>query len=173
VRDFEVAPYANEHRAGFGWLWRDGAAFGEWFVGVTQRMKEIFPEARFGYPGLAAGGDVIGRQQDAVTFLSQSSAAAREADWIGVVCQIGSPSDVLEMAARDFPDKRIIVTEVLDPETTDAETRAIRQIAFLRDLNVDGVDSVLFDLSALGTAADTSVAWEAGEILAQAVRDSS
>jgi hypothetical protein len=171
IRDFELAPFANEHRGGFGRLWRDGAGFGDWFAAVLRRLREVFPEARFGYPCLATGGEVTGRQQDGITFLDQSSAAAGEADWIGVACDVAAPSDVLGKCLADFPEKPLLVTEVFDTrEAMDPEEQAIRLAAFLRNLRHPAIEAVLIRLSGQDRHGGDGggIPWEAMEILADA-----
>jgi hypothetical protein len=168
IRDFEVAPLANEYRAGYGWLWGDGVAFGEWLTAVLSRLKELFPEARLGYPSLAGGGDVVGRQQDALTFFEQSLSAAEAAAWIGIGCCVGSTNAVLEKCLTDLPERPVIITELEDPRSeADLEGRAIRQAAFVRGLLHPGVEAVLLRLDE-GVDDGGAGAHEALAILAEA-----
>jgi len=171
VRDFEVMPFPNEYRGGYGWLWRDGAGFGEWLVDVFQRLQDVFPEARFGYPCLADGGDVVGRQQDSRRFFEASVGAAVAAGWIGLACDVGSQNPVLEKCLADLPEKRILVTEVVDSGgVTGPEGRAIRLAEFVRGLPNPPVEAILLgpDAIGVGTTAEDDSTWEAIEILAAA-----
>jgi hypothetical protein len=172
VYDFDPAPFPNEYGGGFGRLWRDGSAFGEWLTTVFERLREVFPQARFGYPVLAAGGDVTGRQQDATSFFAQSAAAAESADWIGVACDIAAPSSILDQVLAEFPAKPIRVMDLIDSsEGLNPEARAIRLVSFLRGLPQESVEVVVLP-PWLAPASDKaqSSSWEAVEILAEQIR---
>ena len=170
IRDFDLAAYPNEYRGGFGRLWRDGAGFGEWLAGVIRRLRDIFPEARFGYPCLAAGGDVIGRQLNAAAFLEQSSAVAVEADWIALACDLNRESGMLRKCLTDFPQKPIRIIEVVDShEALEPEGRAIRLAAFVRGLPNPPVEAVFVRPGVDESQVDEGqrLGWEAMEILAE------
>ncbi len=172
LRDFEVAAFPNEHRGGYGWLWEDGASFGDWLAGVVRRLREVFPEARFGYPCLAAGGDVTGRQQNAATFLDQSTAGLGEADWIGVACQTGAGNVILDKCLDEHPEKPVLVTEVSDGVGDAApEDRAIRLAGFVRGLQSEAIQIVLVRLEGVTRpdGSDHGYTWEALQILADQV----
>ncbi len=79
--------------------------------GWSGACRDVFPEARFGYPCLAGGGDVIGRQMNATTFFDQSSSFAGEADWIAVACELDVENVILEKCLTEFSEKPIWITE--------------------------------------------------------------
>jgi hypothetical protein len=173
IRDFEVAAYANERRAGYGWLWRDGAAFGEWLTSVIARLRDVFPDARPGYPCLVSGGDVMGRQQDALSFFEESVAAAEAASWIGIACDVAGSNPVLNKCAADLAEKPVLLAEIDDSGCKpDPEERAIRLASFVRHLSHPGVEALLLCPEGLRDEAGES-AWEALEILADASAASS
>jgi murein DD-endopeptidase MepM/ murein hydrolase activator NlpD len=166
IRDFEMPPGPNEHAGGFGRCWRDGQEFGAWLSGVARRLREVFPELRPGYPSLAAGGDVIGRQQDAATFLDQSAAAVDEMAWIGVACADAGPSAILVTALEDFPDKPICVTEWIESrDGEEPERRAIRLKAFLTRHAHPSIEAILIRPGGADEPLAGFLSWEAAEIL--------
>jgi hypothetical protein len=168
VRDFEIASFVNERRGGFGWLWRDGTSFGDWFAGVVARLREIFPETKYGFPCLAPGGDVVGRQQDAEAFLRRSSAGLTAADWIGVAMDGSGADRILDVLLEEAPDKKVFVTDVSEPwSAADPEGRAIRLSRLLRDLRHPGLEAVLIRpaLEDGSTQARSELSWEAIQIL--------
>ncbi len=112
VLDFEPVLFPNEQRGGFGTAWRDGEAFGDWFQEIRRRLLGIFPGLRVGFPALAPGVDVRGRQQSASTFLEQASAAAAEADWIGIAAPLVEAKMAAEAVQRWFPEKPLILTDL-------------------------------------------------------------
>lgn len=167
IRDFEMPPVPNEHAGGFGRLWRDGHAYGAWLDGVVRRLGEVFPDLRAGYPPLAAGGDVTGRQQDAATFLEQSAAAIEAVAWIGVACDIEGHSAMLGRALDAFPDKPILVTELVERRSgEEPERRAIRLSAFLRRYTHPSLEAILIQPGGTGESLPGLFGWEAAEILA-------
>jgi hypothetical protein len=170
VRDFELVTFPNEIRGGFGRLWRDGEGFAEWLAAVTRRLRDIFPEARFGYPCLAAGGDVIGRQMNAAEFLEQSSGVAAEADWIAVACDLERENLILRKCLTEFPEKPIRITEVADSHTGLAsEGHAVRLAAFVRGLPHPPVEAVYGRPRVETSPLDDGEVhvWDAMEILAE------
>ena len=84
VRYFEVHQQPNLQYRGWARTWADGAAFAAWFQAVLDLWRPVFPEARFGFPGLSPGGDVPGQRMDALRFLDQADEAVLAADWVGV-----------------------------------------------------------------------------------------
>jgi hypothetical protein len=87
-------------------------------------LKQSFPEGLFGYPGLSPGGAVPGLRQNALEFLTESDAACREADWVGLHCYWISEQEFNSAAGglgyleyrRRFPDKLLFITEFSNPE---------------------------------------------------------
>jgi hypothetical protein len=163
IRDFEMPPGPNEHAGGFGRCWRDGQEFGAWLSGVARRLREVFPELRPGYPSLAAGGDVIGRQQDAAF-----SSVARPLTGMAL-CRVrrAGPSAILVTALEDFPDKPICVTEWIESrDGEEPERRAIRLKAFLTRHAHPSIEAILIRPGGADEPLAGFLSWEAAEILA-------
>ncbi len=124
VNYFEVAEQPNLQSGGWGRSWRTGLEFGTWFQDVLAGLKDAAPQARFGFPGLAPGGEVVGWRGDAVRFLADAQGAVNEADWIGVDCYGGPPatgwekglSQTIAAYRASFPDKLLFVAVEAPPE---------------------------------------------------------
>jgi hypothetical protein len=86
LRYFEVHNEPNLRPEGWTQSWDDGPQFGAWFSDVRNRLKQVYPEALFGFPGLSPGDGVPGLRAPALDFLTGADAACREADWIGLHC---------------------------------------------------------------------------------------
>lgn len=169
VRDFEIAPFANEHGGGFGTSWASGAEFGGWFAGVVKRLSEVFPEIRIGFPTLAAGEAVDGRQAGLEEFLVQAGEGVNAASWIGASVLLGATGaagpDVLARIAAAHPNKPVIVTGADDPsDDAPPERRAIEFADFVRRRISRRVEVIL--LGGLHeTSNPASRSWEAARIL--------
>lgn len=169
VRDFEIAPFANEYGGGFGTAWSGGVEFGEWFSGVARRLTEVFPEIRVGFPTLAAGTAVDGRQAGLEEFIRQAEQGVEVAAWIGAAILLGASGtagpDVLRYLDTTFPGKPIVVTSADSP--TDEGPPERRAIAFASAVGRQAeaeVEVILFGgLHASGQPATQS--WEAARVL--------
>jgi hypothetical protein len=123
VRYFEVHNEPNLVPEGWTWSWASGQEFGAWFIEVRDRLKQHFPEALFGFPGLSPGDNVPGLRQNALTFLTGADAACRAADWVGVHTYWLSDQELNSAAGglgyleyrRRFPNKLLFITEFSNP----------------------------------------------------------
>lgn len=123
VRYFEVHNEPNLVPEGWTQSWNDGQAFGAWFLDVVKRLRVVFPQALFGFPGLSPGDAIPGLRAAALDFLTGADAACRAADWVGVHCYWVSEEDINSAAGglgfteyrRRFPDKLLFVTEFSNP----------------------------------------------------------
>jgi hypothetical protein len=118
VRYFEIHNEPNLPNEGMDWNWANGAEFGDWFTQVSNILRQRYPEAKFGYPGLSP-------QPNLDTFLNESAPAANSADWIGVHAYWQQPpgqppfpmdGDNAGFIWRSkfkprFPDKMLMITE--------------------------------------------------------------
>ena len=130
VRYFEIHNEPNLRPEGWTQSWANGAEFGAWFLDVRQRLKQAYPEALFGYPGLSPGDSIDGLRANALDFLTASDAAARAADWVGLHCYWVSEPELNSAAGglgyveyrKRFPDKLIFITEFSNatPDTAKA-----------------------------------------------------
>lgn len=120
VRYFEMTSEPNFAGNGLGWNWQDGKEFSLWYLPALQLMRMDFPEAQFGFPGLAMDGWA--------RFLDEAEEAARASDWIGVHCWWNRNTGLLDdgggllwkLYRQRFPDKLLMVTEFSnnDPEVS-------------------------------------------------------
>ncbi|MBW8010128.1 MAG: M23 family metallopeptidase [Chloroflexi bacterium] len=119
VRYFEIHRSPNLQSEGWSYSWISGEDFGRWWIDVVNILKDRFPQARYGFPGISPGGQVEGQRLDAKTFLEQADAAILAADWVGVNCFWVSEqqmnSDNYGMFYRylreRYPDKLMFITE--------------------------------------------------------------
>ncbi len=51
--EFEILTEPNLSRQGFGAAWNTANGFNNWYLDALNRLKQIFPGARFGFPGLS------------------------------------------------------------------------------------------------------------------------
>ncbi|MCC7358213.1 MAG: M23 family metallopeptidase [Anaerolineales bacterium] len=143
LRYFEIHNEPNLRPEGWTQSWADGAAFGAWFLDVRHRLKQVYPEALFGYPGLSPGDAIPGLRANALDFLAASDAAARAADWVGLHCywvseqELNSASGGLGYVEyrRRFPDKLIFITEFSNAtQHTDKDTKAKQYTRYYQHL---------------------------------------
>lgn len=119
VRYFEIHRSPNLQSEGWSYSWTSGEDFGRWWMDVVIILKDSFPQARYGFPGVSPGGQVEGQRFDAKTFLEQSDPAIISADWVGANCFWVSEqqmnSDDYGMFYRymreRYPDKLMFITE--------------------------------------------------------------
>lgn len=120
-RDFQIHNEPN-HRDGIeGWGCDDAQAvnFASWFNEVYDILKTTFPQAMFGFPGLALP-DFAHRDW---RWLTLCASAIQKADWLGCHCYWQSPPDRdsvinhpnfgknYEEYHRVYPDKTIHILE--------------------------------------------------------------
>lgn len=91
--EFEVLSEPNLSREGFGASWSSGDDFNNWFLEALNLLRQAFPNARFGFPGLApypadfSNDPVINRPYRPVgdlDFLEACNYAVLAADYLGV-----------------------------------------------------------------------------------------
>ncbi len=123
VNYFEVCEQPNLQSGGLGQSWRTGHDFGEWFKDLLAELRGAAPTAKFGFPGLAPGADVIGCRADSDRFLADAQSAAEEADWIGVNFYLGAAelgreqalAQIMGTYRASFPNKLLFL--FLDGQT--------------------------------------------------------
>ena len=132
IRYFEVHNEPNLVPEGWTQSWDDGQAFGAWFSDVVNRLRPVFPQAHFGFPGLSPGDAVPGLRMAALDFLTGADAACRAADWVGIHCywmseeEMNAPAGGLGFAEyrSRFPDKLLFITEFSNPDpNTDKQAK--------------------------------------------------
>lgn len=119
VRYFEIHNEPNLRPEGWTSSWNNGREFGDWFLDVRVRLKQQFPQALLGYPGLSPGEHIDGLRMRALDFLDGSDEACRAADWVALHCYWVSEQELNSAAGglgyleyrRRFPDKVLFITE--------------------------------------------------------------
>jgi murein DD-endopeptidase MepM/ murein hydrolase activator NlpD len=119
VRYFEVHKSPNLQSEGWNYSWHSGGGFGRWWMDICSALRDRFPEAKLGFPGVSPGGQVDGWRLDAGTFLEQADEAILSADWVGVNCYWTSEDEMQSETGgryyrairRRYPDKLLFLTE--------------------------------------------------------------
>jgi len=157
VRDFEITNEPNLLCEKFG-LFCSPEGFCIWFEQVLTLFREQFPQAKFGFPGLAP-------PIDDLAWLDGCSSAIEKADWLG--CHIywrdSGEFDYwgkhYEEYHKRFPKKTIIITEFSNPKLG-PEGEAIEQyLEFYRKLR--GVPYIKAAMSFIQSSPDPRWAKEA------------
>jgi len=157
VRHFEITNEPNLLCVKYG-LFCSPEGFCIWFERVLNLLREQFPEARFGFPGLSP-------PLDDLAWLNGCSSAIEKADWLGFHTYWHTWDDFAYWSKRDeeyharFPDKMIIVTEFSN-QTLGPEGEAIEQyLEFYRRLR--GVPYIKAAMSFIQSSPDPRWAKEA------------
>lgn len=160
VNYFEVTNQPNLQPSGWGRAWRSGYEFGDWFEAVLARLRGIESQVRFGFPGLAPGGDVVSWRGDANRFLADAQAAVNASDWIGVSFYGAPPAPdwekrltrLLANYGAAFPDKLLFLSlddreyDGVDPVSrTRSLTALVRRLRNERNLGA----AFCYDLTAV------------------------
>ncbi len=168
VRYFEVQPEPNLQSNGWQRSWASGVEFGGWFGEVVKRLRQIAPDARFGFPGLSPGGTISGQRLDALTFLDQADVAAQGADWIGVRCfwqtrmALESPDGGrFHQAVRDrYPNHLLMITGFANLNPLTAFTiKGQEYVDFYRDLRQRAGYAAAFAETLSSSGPYQAVAW--------------
>jgi hypothetical protein len=143
VRYFEVHHEPNLNLGGVGASWQHGDEFEVWFLDVLGLLRTRFTDGRFGFPGCAPGGDILGKQQDLWRFASRCETAIEASDWIGVHCYWEDEGSMRSAEAgflfaeyqRRWPHKLLLITEFgnISPQS-DSTTKGRQYVEYYRDL---------------------------------------
>jgi len=116
VRYFEIHNEPNHANEGLGWNWRGGAEFGAWLIQVVARLRQSFPDARLGFPGLSP-------QPNVQAFLDGAAQGLAQCDWLGAhsywhtveggtyPMTATSAGMHWQLYRNRYPDKLIMITE--------------------------------------------------------------
>jgi hypothetical protein len=124
VRYVEIHNEPNLRGEGLGGSWNDGREFGEWFLETMALLRQIYPDALYGFPGLSPGaGSAAAGRMNSQTFLEQAEFAAQQADWIGLHAYWVTEREMTDerlgfnfMDYRErFPEKLLFLTEFGNP----------------------------------------------------------
>lgn len=145
VRYFELLnePNLNGENSPEGmWVsWQNGTEFAEFFIQLLTKMREKFPEAKFGWPGLSPGpflASETGRpvRYDAEAFMSEADFAARACDFVCMHAYWGTNgisdavASVRKMCDR-YKDRMIVVSEFSNTSTlVSKDTKAAQYLRF-------------------------------------------
>lgn len=171
IRKYETL--ANPNLIGKGWsrCWRDGIGFGKWFSQITERLRDKFEDAQFGFPGLSPGGTLIGHRMSAKDFIAGAAEAAAEADWIGINCiwtdsasmQSAQGGLVFEDYQARFPNKLLMITEFCNPAADVSDLEKARQyLDFLGALRSKKGIGAAFSYAIAADQGHESVVWRNG-----------
>lgn len=134
VEYFEVHNEPNIPEEGMDWKWTSGNAFGDWLIQVLGILRQRFPNAKFGYPGLSPKPNVP-------AFLDGSANAIAQCDWLGVHNYWTSADQPPFPMTGDnagmgwkyyrtrFPDKLLMITEFSNNSKDMADTDKGNQYA--------------------------------------------
>ena len=119
LRHYEIHNEPNLIKEGLGKSWNNGAGFAAWFIDVRRRLRQAFPQALFGFPGLSPGATAPGVRQDMVAFLTQAAPACQEADWLGAHAYWQNEAEMsmrhgglaYQELAHRYPDAPLYITE--------------------------------------------------------------
>lgn len=115
---FEIHNEPNHFQGIEGWGSSDEQAkdFKGWYLEVLRRLRELFPWAKFGFPGLA-----INYPHRDLEWLEICREAVEESDWLGCHCYWQYENHLSEewglrfkLYHRMFPNKTIEITEFGD-----------------------------------------------------------
>jgi murein DD-endopeptidase MepM/ murein hydrolase activator NlpD len=141
VRHFEIHANPNLQIEGWRRTWGGGAEFGGWFRSVAGSLRQSYPDAQLGFPGLSAGGPLAGLRADWSEFLDEAEEAVQAADWVGVNCSWSDPSEMMSLEGgllfeeyrRRYPDKLIFITEFSNPSSgSQGRTKGQQYLEFFR-----------------------------------------
>lgn len=167
VRYFEVHNEPNLTAEGWKLSWAGGAEFGQWFREVCTRLRQLFPEARLGWPGLSPGEGLTIRQAEE-TFLALAGQAVASADWIGVHCYwqnvieqgLARGGQSYRAYQRNYPGKALLITEFSNPNAAVPDNERARQyVDYYRSLRSER--GVVAAFSFVASASDQAFAVEA------------
>jgi murein DD-endopeptidase MepM/ murein hydrolase activator NlpD len=172
IRYFEVHTKPNLQNEGWKRSWEDGRAFGDWFLEVVERLRELYPEASLGFPGLSPGNSISGWRQDWRNFAAGAETAISRSDWIGVNCEWADSAEMNSISGGKlyeevhlrFPDKMLMVTEFSNPSPdTGAEARAREYSDFYRTIRNEAFVGAAFSFALSSNDGYASLVWQNAE----------
>lgn len=146
VRHFEIHNEVNLRAEGWGLSWQTGRDFAAWWLTVRSRLKALYPEARFGWPGLSPDGFPMPERTNDLRFLDEAQQAVQAADWIGLHCYWQSEAEMRAPAGglghleyrRRYPDKLLFITEFSNPSpNVDAAAKGDQYAAYYQQLRAE------------------------------------
>ena len=146
VRHFEVHNEPNlkidDSAEGMWDVWKDGAEFSLWFLSIVAQLRQLMPEANFGYPGLSPGHYIPGVRYDPIRFFNESWTAVDEADFICAHCYWVTReqmySDVSGQWYKRYHSKNkpIMITEFSNPSPdVPKHEKGLQYVDYYKSLN--------------------------------------
>ncbi len=136
IEYFEVHNEPNLRYEGVGVNWHDGAEFARFFNTTVDILKQDYPKAKFGFPGLSPGSVDGGRPIDMWTFLDQAQAALDRADFLCCHFYWGGDGTGYEVAINDlrkfcerYPHKLVFCSEFSNSSPYESPERKADQYA--------------------------------------------
>ena len=172
IRHFEIHANPNLQVEGWRRSWGGGAEFGGWFRSVAGALRQSYPDARLGFPGLSAGGSLSGQRADWAEFLDEAEEAVQVADWVGVNCSWVEPSGMMALEGgllfeeyrRRYPDKLIFITEFNNPSAaTDGRAKGQQYLEFFRMARECRGVGAAFAYALSAAAGHDAVVWRGGD----------
>ncbi len=172
MRWFEVGASPNLQFDGWGRYWSDGTQFSRWFLEVCEKMREAFPDAKLGFPGLAPGDPVSGQRAQALQFLEGAGEALLAADWIGVNCYWTDRAGMDDLNAGRLyeeyrllvPQKLLLITEFGNPSAdVTAEEKARQYLEFYRSLRERSGIGAAFAVALSAASGFDNLVWSSAE----------
>jgi murein DD-endopeptidase MepM/ murein hydrolase activator NlpD len=160
IRYFEVHANPNLQFGGWQRSWLGGEEFGSWFSKVVKTLRDPYPEARFGFPGLSPGNALSGWRAEVDRFLDDAEEAVLLADWVGVNCYWTESAGVKSHRGGRFheeyrlryPNKLLFITEFSNPSASvNSRIKGQQYLDFYRMLrDIPGIGAVFaYTLSAV------------------------
>jgi murein DD-endopeptidase MepM/ murein hydrolase activator NlpD len=170
LRYFEVHANPNLQVEGWQRSWAGGGEFAAWFREVVESLRGSYPEARFGFPGLSAGGLIPGQREDAMHFLQETDEVIQSADWLGVNCfwtdvagmNALSGGLLVEEYRLRYPDKLLFVTEFSNPSAAPDPDKAQQYLEYYRMLRGTPGVGAAFGYALSARTGHDPVVWRRG-----------
>ncbi len=170
IRHFEVHSSPNLQSEGWQRSWYGGREFAEWCLAVLKALRRLYPEARFGFPGLSPGDTVSGQRGNALEFLQDADEAAQACDWIGVSCYWSDEAErvslngggLVEEYRLRYPDKLLFVSEFGNPSVASSPAEKGREyLAFYRAMRQRPGIGAAFAFALSAPTGYSSLVWRA------------
>lgn len=136
--------------------WSNGYEFADFFIELKRRLKQTFPLAKIGFPGLSPGGDAtigfgVHYRVDSEQFIVEADAAVVDADFLCVhayyVNDVNAAVNEVLLKRNQYPSKLIFVSEYSNPTGDNSQTALHGQEAksFVNKVsNIPGIGGVYY-----------------------------
>ncbi len=169
IRSFEVLSAPNLQTEGWRRSWSDGASFAHWYLDLIARLREHYPEAQLGFPGLSPGESLSGWREDTLRFLEAADDAVEASDWVGVHCYWTSEVQfrsalhgrLYETYRTRYPSKELVITEFGNPSVgLRSVGRARQYLEFYRQIRTSAQIKAAFCVALSAQSGFESLVWD-------------